>query len=158
MEPSLVLYEQDFHQIAGLCERLLQEAQARAVLLIDKSGQYITSHGDVQHLDTTSLASLTAGTMAATHGLAQLVGEETFPSVFHEGKHFSLYLATIAQRAILLVIFDRRSNLGLVRLRTRRVGEELAQVFDRVRQKAQIEPQAPLGVISDEDIDNLFNE
>jgi len=46
----------------------------------------------------------------------------------------------VAQRGILVVLFDHRSSLGLVRLRVKRAAEDIAQVFaemaDRTRREA----------------------
>ena len=86
VDQQMVLYEEEFRQIAAVCERLTREANAKAVLLVDKNGQFITSSGEVDNLDTTSLASLTAGNYAATSGLAKLIGEKEFPDVFHPGR------------------------------------------------------------------------
>ena len=155
----MVMYEEEFKQIATICERLAREANARAVLLVDKNGQFITSHGEVANLDTTSLASLTAGNIAATNGLAQLIGEKEFPNVYHEGQKDNLHLSIVAQRAILVVMFDQRSSLGLVRLRVKRANEELATIFTAMVKKAASGSQTtPFGEITDDDIDNLFGE
>ena len=159
MEQQMVMYEEEFKQISDLCERLTREANAKAVLLVDKNGQYITSHGELTNLDTTSLASLTAGNIAATSGLAKLIGEKEFPNVFHEGENDNLHLSIVAQRAILVVMFDQRSSLGLVRLRVKKTGEELARIFATMLQKAESQAQgAPFGEITEDDIDNLFSE
>jgi predicted regulator of Ras-like GTPase activity (Roadblock/LC7/MglB family) len=156
---QMVMYEEEFKQIAAICERLTRDAHAKAVLLIDKNGQHITSHGEIGDLDTTSLASLTAGNIAATNGLALLIGEKEFPHVFHEGEKDSLHLSIVAQRAILVVMFDRRSSLGLVRLRVKKSGEELAMVFRSMHEKsAQADTTTPFSEITDDDIDNLFGE
>ncbi|MEZ4272866.1 MAG: roadblock/LC7 domain-containing protein [Myxococcota bacterium] len=157
-EQSMVMYEEEFKLIASLCERLTREANAKAVLLVDKNGQFITSHGEVASLDTTSLASLTAGNIAATSGLAKLIGEKEFPNVFHEGENDNLHLSIVAQRAILVVMFDQRSSLGLVRLRVKKTGEELAKIFNAMIEKAKSGSQEPFGEITDDDIDNLFSE
>lgn len=158
VDQSMVMYEEEFKQISSLCERLTREANAKAVLLVDKNGQFITSHGEVANLDTTSLASLTAGSVAATGGLAKIIGEKEFPNVFHEGERDNLHLSIVAQRAILVVMFDQRSSLGLVRLRVKKTGEELARIFNAMIAKAASEAQEPFGEITDEDIDNLFSE
>lgn len=156
---QMVMYEAEFKQISSLCERLNREANAKAVLLVDKNGQYITSHGEIQDLDTTSLASLTAGNIAATSGLAKIIGEKEFPNVFHEGEKDNLHLSIVAQRAILVVMFDQRSSLGLVRLRVKKVGEELNSVFNSMVEKAENQAEStPFGEITDDDIDNLFGE
>jgi predicted regulator of Ras-like GTPase activity (Roadblock/LC7/MglB family) len=159
VDQQMVMYEEEFKQIAAICERLTRESNARAVLLVDKNGQYITSHGEIDNLDTTSLASLTAGNIAATSGLAKLIGEKEFPNVFHEGEKDNLHLSIVAQRAILVVMFDQRSSLGLVRLRVKKASEELARIFNAMIQKAQSQAQGtPFAEITDDDIDNLFSE
>lgn len=154
---QLVLYEEELHKIAVLCEKLQASTDARAVILVDKNGQFIASHGDVTGFDTTSMASLTAGNMAATQGLAKLIGENEFPSVFHEGKNESLHLSVVASQAILVVMFDQRTTLGLVRLRAKKIGEALGEVFTAMKTKAAtIQKTVPFAEITDDDIDNLF--
>ncbi|MBI5511213.1 MAG: roadblock/LC7 domain-containing protein [Deltaproteobacteria bacterium] len=159
VDQQMVMYEEEFKQISTICERLTREANAKAVLLVDKNGQYITSHGEIDNLDTTSLASLTAGNIAATSGLAKLIGEKEFPNVFHEGEKDNLHLSIVAQRAILVVMFDQRSSLGLVRLRVKKASDELAHIFTAMIAKAQSHAQGtPFAEITDDDIDNLFSE
>jgi predicted regulator of Ras-like GTPase activity (Roadblock/LC7/MglB family) len=159
VDQQMVLYEEEFKQISAVCERLTRESNAKAVLLVDKNGQYITSHGEIDNLDTTSLASLTAGNIAATSGLAKLIGEKEFPNVFHEGEKDNLHLSIVAQRAILVVMFDQRSSLGLVRLRVKKASDELTHIFNAMIAKAQSQAQGtPFAEITDDDIDNLFSE
>lgn len=153
----ITMYEEEHGEIIELCERLNGEAKARAVLVVERSGQFIAGHGDVDRLDTTSLASLAAGSVAATHGLAELIGETAFPSSFHEGEREHLHLSMIADRAILVVLFDERTNLGVVRLRLRKSLEQLKELFERMELKAGNQKSGvALGEISDGDIDRLF--
>ncbi len=157
MNSGLVMYEEEARQIAGICERLTREASAKVVFLVDKNGQLIASSGHAQDLDTTSLASLTAGNVAAMGGLAKLIGEKEFPTQFHEGERDSLHMSIVAGRVVLVVIFDARSSLGLVRLRVKRAGEELARVFEALSRRQQSAgPQSPFAEITDDDIDHLF--
>ncbi len=159
VDQQMVMYEEEFKQISAICERLTREANAKAVLLVDKNGQYITSHGEIDNLDTTSLASLTAGNIAATSGLAKLIGEKEFPNIFHEGERDNLHLSIVAQRAILVVMFDQRSSLGLVRLRVKKANDELTKIFTVMIEKAQsLATNTPFAEITDDDIDNLFSE
>ena len=60
---------------------------------------------------------------------------------------------------ILVVIFDGRSSLGLVRLRVKRASTELGAIFETLMRKLE-DPAAgsPFTEITDEDIDNLFND
>jgi predicted regulator of Ras-like GTPase activity (Roadblock/LC7/MglB family) len=133
------------------------------VFLVDKNGQQIASHGDTADLDTTSLASLTAGNVAATDGLAKLIGEKEFSILFHEGEKDNIHISVVAQRVILVVIFDERSSLGLVRLRVKKASVELTDIFTKMMSKLETEKAAsgrfdsPFAEITDEDIDSLFS-
>ena len=163
--PDLVLYDEEFQKIKEALLRLRQDANANVVFLVDKNGQQIAAVGDVASLDTTSLASLTAGNVAATDGLARLIGEKEFSILFHEGEKDNIHISIVALRVILVVIFDERSSLGLVRLRVRRATAELDRIFEEItakvereKQNQQVEFESPFSEITDDDIDRLFSE
>ena len=163
--PDLVLYDEEFQKIKEALLRLRQDANANVVFLVDKNGQQIAAVGDVASLDTTSLASLTAGNVAATDGLARLIGEKEFSILFHEGEKDNIHNSIVALRVILVVIFDERSSLGLVRLRVRRATAELDRIFEEItakvereKQNQQVEFESPFSEITDDDIDRLFSE
>jgi len=154
---STVLMKEDVEQLTSLCGQLHRDSNSKSVILIDKSGQYIASSGQVASLDLTSLASLTAGNMAATSGLAALIGEADFPNVFHEGERESMHLSLVSNRAILVVVFDRRTSLGLVRLRVKKMTDAMGKVFDVVSKRAVAKgDQNPLAGMTDDDLDKLF--
>ncbi|KAB2955920.1 MAG: roadblock/LC7 domain-containing protein [Thermoanaerobaculia bacterium] len=161
---ELVLYEEEFQRLDQALKKLRQEANARAIFLIDRTGQQIAAAGEVEQFDTTSLASLTAGNVAATDGLAKLIGEREFSVLFHEGQRDHIHISIVAKRAILLVIFDERSSLGLVRLRVKRSNQEMEQIFEDMKQKVEKATgpaqaaASPFAEITDEDIDALFSE
>jgi hypothetical protein len=96
--PDLVLYDEEFHKIKDSLQRLASDANANVVFLVDKNGQQIAAVGDLTTLDTTSLASLTAGNVAATDGLARLIGEKEFSILFHEGERDNIHISIVAQR------------------------------------------------------------
>lgn len=156
---QLVMYEEELSQINDICEKLHKESNARAVLVIDKNGQAIASAGDVQELDVTSLSSLTAGNVAATGGIAQLLAEKEFAGQFHEGEKTNVHISIVGQRVILVVLFDERSSLGLVRLRVRKAAGDLTKVLDIIHEKSKSGSQPSVfSEITDDDIDNLFND
>jgi len=159
---DLVMYEEEFSRIDEELQRLYLQTNAKVVFLVDKNGQLIASAGETHDIDTTSLASLTAGNIAATGGIARLLGEKEFTILFHEGEKDNIHISLIGQRIILVVIFDSRSSLGLVRLRVKKVSEALVKIFTDITAKSEREKGAgkiedsPFAEISDEDIDNLF--
>lgn len=161
-QSSFVMYDEEFQRISAVIEKLLRESNAKVIFLVDKNGQLIAGCGETENLDTTSLASLTAGNIAATGGLAKLIGEKEFSILFHEGEKDNIHISIVAQRVILVVIFDHRSSLGLVRLRVKKASDELAAVFEDLAEKAtEVEKtgnvDSPFAEITDDDIDNLFS-
>ena len=160
MGQQLVMYEEEFNQINAVCDRLTKDANAKVVFIVDKNGQLIAAAGQTENIDTTSLASLTAGNIAATGGLAKLIGENEFPTQFHEGAKESLHMTIVGNRVILVVIFDTRTSLGLVRLRVKKASDELGKIFEALLKKVESPGGmgSPFAEITDEDIDNLFSE
>src|SRR5262245_58754449 len=159
---QMMMFEEEQKLIQEACDQLAKASNALAVLVIDKNGQEIARSGQTDHLDVTSLSSLFAGNVAATGGIAKLLAEKEFSGQFHEGEKTNVHISLVAQRAILVVLFDQHSSLGLVRLRVKKASEELTRIFEKVLSKmssghggaaAQV-----FGEITDDDIDNLFNE
>ena len=159
INPQMVLYEAEFNRIQDASGELVKNANAKVVFVVDKNGQLIAASGEVDDLDTTSLASLTAGNIAATGGMAKLLREHEFATQYHEGKNAHIYIQLVDNRVILVVIFDNRTSLGLVRLRVKKACEHLHSIFQQLMNKA-MEPgrESPFGEITDDDIDNLFKD
>lgn len=158
---GLVLYKEDSELIDAELVKLNQLSNAKVSFLVDKDGQLIASVGETSGLDTTSLASLTAGNIAATGGMAELLGEKEFSILFHEGERDNIHISLVGQRAILVVIFDRRSSLGLVRLRVKKSVAVLTDIFAKLSEKAtkmymNREENSPFLEITEGDIENLF--
>jgi len=158
-DTPIIMREQQYERIVSVLYRLRSDSSSRVVFLVDKNGQQIAVHGDVNNLDTTSLASLAAGNVAATGGMALLIGEKEFPTLSHEGERESIHICIIG-RALLVVVFDERSSLGLVKLRVKQASRDLASVFDEITRESElkkVQDEALFAGITDEDIDSLFN-
>ncbi|MBW2264086.1 MAG: roadblock/LC7 domain-containing protein [Deltaproteobacteria bacterium] len=159
MDAPSLMFEEEFEEIQRVCDKLYSDANGKVVFIVDKNGQPIAAAGELEDLDLTSLATLTAGNIAATGGMASLLEESEFSTQFHEGENTNIHIQIIGQRVILVVIFDQRSSLGLVRLRVRKTSVELTGIFDRLVSKAESPGvKSPLDEITDEDIENLFND
>ena len=158
-ETPFIIHEQQFHRIKNVLARLCVECAARVVFLVDRDGQTIAFHGDIGDMDTTSFSSLAAGNVAATTSMARLIGEDVFPAVVHEGERESIFISVIG-RSLLVVVFDERSTLGLVKLRTKRASHEVAKILEDVARDSinhQLNQNSFFSEITDEDIDSLFS-
>lgn len=154
-DAPILLREQQYHQIKAVLARLRLDSAAKVVFLVDKDGQEIAVQGEVGSLDTTSLASLAAGNVAATGGMAQLIGEKEFPTLSHEGERESIHISVIG-RLLLVVVFDERSSLGLVKLRAKQVSHQISTMITEIT-RVDGDLESPFAGITDEDIDSLFN-
>lgn len=158
LTPQLVMYEDEVRQIQNVADRLQQDSRSRAILVVDKNGQLIAASGSAADLDTTSLSSLVAGNVAATGGIAKLIEEEEFTGQFHEGKGISVHMTIVNRKVILVVLFDKNTTHGLVRLRVKKATGELERVLIEVDKKAASPQNDVFSEITDADIDNLFND
>src|SRR4026207_2341651 len=129
--------EDDFAAITQSLQRFLHDCNARCALLVDRSGQLVATVGEQPKFDPTAFATLTAADFSANDQLAKLIGESDFNSLFHQGEKESMYLADVARRVILVVLFDSRTTLGLVRLKMKNTVAELTELFQKMFSRAQ---------------------
>lgn len=155
---------QDLEQLDRLLLNFVDSTHARVALLVDRSGQLLTFAGDGLTFDGTSFASLAAADFAASDQLAQLLGENEFKSLYHQGEKDSMYLADVGGRAILAALFTGGTTLGLVRLTTRNLLPEIETLFHTVSGRGPAGPDQPQyfdsGWLSEAEgeIDKLFAE
>jgi predicted regulator of Ras-like GTPase activity (Roadblock/LC7/MglB family) len=150
--------QDDFDAITQTLQRFLYDSNARCALLVDRTGQLVATVGEQPTFDPTAFATLTAADFSANDQLARLIGESDFSTLFHQGERESMYLADVARRVILVVLFDNRTTLGLVRLKMKLAVDELTKLFEAVFEREK-EAQASRPNIlagADDEIDRLF--
>lgn len=121
--------ERDFLRIDKLLQAFLFDSNSRCVLLVDRTGQLITTAGEKPEFDSVAFSSLAAADFSANDQLASMIGENEFSSLFHQGEKESMYLADVAKRVILVVLFDNRTTLGMIRIKTKVLVRELSEIF-----------------------------
>ena len=146
-EDALILYEAEILEIESLLSKMLKGAEAKCALLVDKDGHLISRQGFTHSLDTTALAALMAGSFASTREIARLVGEEEFSVLFHQGKKDHIHMSLVGERSIMVVVFDDRTTIGMVRLYARETAQKLAGVFERINADTTTDRE---GGVSDE--------
>jgi predicted regulator of Ras-like GTPase activity (Roadblock/LC7/MglB family) len=133
------VFEEDYWAINTILQELLKNSNSSSVLLLDKTGQLISSLGDPPQFDMHSFASLCAADFEANAQLAILIGEKDFSTLYHQGSNESMYLARVEQNIILVILFDKRTTLGLVRLRAKKAVDNLETVIKRLYGKLEYE-------------------
>lgn len=110
------LNKEQSKEIEALLLDLLVRAEAEAVFLCDRGGNIITQNTTEQYQHEENIAALAAGSFYATRELARLIGEPVFRYIFHRGDKTSIYMQNTIKDMLLLVVFGRQSNPGLVKL------------------------------------------
>ncbi len=151
--------EEDSTRIHAVLSDFLRESNARTGMIVDRTGQMVAVVGEEPSFDPTAFASLTAADFSANDQLARMIGEPEFGSLFHQGEKESMYLADIARRVILVVLFDNRTTLGLVKLRVRQTVLDLRAVFEEMFTRgASGQPKVETGFLgeAEDELDKLF--
>lgn len=104
---------------------LLVQAEASDVMLTDIGGNVLAQAPERDNRALMTIAALAAGAFAATRELAALSGETSFRSVSHEGEFSSLLVQGLEGEHLLVILFNRTTTLGLVKLYARRAAQEL---------------------------------
>ncbi|HER43870.1 MAG: roadblock/LC7 domain-containing protein [Candidatus Krumholzibacteriota bacterium] len=158
------VFEEDYWAINTTLQELLKNSNARSILLLDKTGQMISNVGDEPHFDLHSFASLCAADFEANAQLANLIGEQDFSTLYHQGSNESMYLARVAGNIILVILFDKKTTLGLVRLRAKKAVDNLDTVLRRLFDKLEYENEElsefdeEFAAEADLEIDSLFSD
>lgn len=158
-ESTAQLGPEDLDDLRRLLDVFVAESGARCALLLDRAGRHLTAVGDTGDLDETSFASLAAADFDAGDHLASLLGESEFRSLYHQGVDGSMYLSEIAGDALLAAVFDGRTTLGMVRLKTREVVPELAALLARVatEERPRVKLDSSFADDAVSEIDRLFS-
>src|SRR5829696_7781986 len=98
------LIEEDVNELCRALQELLLKTDASVALVIDKGGFLITECGEKHEIDTTTLAALSAASFAATQGIATLVNESNFSSVYQQGETFSLLVLNVDEYCLLTIV------------------------------------------------------
>ena len=155
---SWAFTQDDQTAIHQVLERFLKDSHSKCAMVVDRSGQLVTTVGEPPRFDAAAFASLTAADFSANDQLARLIGETDFNTLFHQGERESMLLADVGRRVILVVLFDNKTTLGLVKLKLKPTVEQLARHFATIGMRSsRPEPERPplLGNV-DEEIDKLF--
>jgi len=155
----LSLRPEEDKELRELLTNLCNESKAKIVLLIDKSGQLISrSESPAFSSDDITFASLTAGNVAASEALSKLLGDKSLSHMFTETEEEGIYMILIAEKYILVVIFDKRaSNLGIVRVKIKKYYNKLEEILKNLQEEKVEKAELMSDIdIEDMDLDTLF--
>lgn len=156
----LVYYKEEFDQIEQLLEEFLKLSDAMAVFLIDTGGHLISQKGKADFLNPETLSALVAGSFAATKEMAKLLGEPEFSVMFHQGKKDHIHISVVGDRAMVAIVFDDKTTVGMITLYSKELTEKLGKLFDIASRRSNTEKELDSGFTETvrDKLDEMFDE
>ena len=134
---DIILSEEHITRIDACLNKVLNKSAAVSAFLIDRSGQLIANCGSPSTLDVSAFSALTAANFGATSEIAKLLGEQEFNLLFHKGQNENVYFSVVGENMIMVIVFDDRTTVGLVRLSINMIMDELLQILGPIYQSEE---------------------
>jgi predicted regulator of Ras-like GTPase activity (Roadblock/LC7/MglB family) len=151
------LLEEDIQCLDDALRELLEKSDATTALIIDKGGFLISGQGDTRQFDLTTIAALASGAFMANQTIANLVHETSFNSVYQQGEKFSMFVLSIDDYCMLVVIFKATVSVGVVKYFGVPVAERIAAQM-KVSQARDPGAGLDLSVLNLADTADLFKK
>jgi predicted regulator of Ras-like GTPase activity (Roadblock/LC7/MglB family) len=121
---NLIISDHELDTITDALKKLMSDTSATSVMLLDKSGQVISSLGMSTKRNATSLGALLAGAFSSSRHIAELLGEKDFRTIFQQGVHENIYTTMVDEQWLLVIVFDKLTHIGLVKVLSKKTSEE----------------------------------
>ncbi len=130
---NLIISDTELVFISNALVKLMNDTSASSVMLLDKSGQVISTQGSTTRRNATSLGALLAGAFSSSRHVAELLGEKDFRTIFQQGVHENIYTTMVEDQWLLVIVFDKLTHIGLVKVLSKKTSDELTRTLERVR-------------------------
>ncbi len=131
----LIITEQNIAAIRSIMSQLGQDLGTQSIMLTDRAGMILVETGDKGNLPLMVVLPLLSTGFSTTGEVARQLREEDATSVYiHEGVNIDLYCFDVAQRFLLVLIFNKRvasSKIGAVWVNAKRAIRELREALAR---------------------------
>lgn len=159
---NLIISDRELSVITSALTKLMNDTSATSVMLLDKSGQVIVTQGASSRQNATSLGALLAGAFSSSRHVAELLGEKDFRTIFQQGINENIFTTMVEEQWLLVIIFDKLTHIGLVKVLSKKTSDELGRILERVRSDTTRQKSSVLNInfrSSVEDtIDLLFRD
>jgi predicted regulator of Ras-like GTPase activity (Roadblock/LC7/MglB family) len=130
---NLIISDHELASISTALNKLMNDTSATSVMLLDKSGQVIANQGTSTRSNATSLGALLAGAFSSSRHVAELLGEKDFRTIFQQGVRENIFTTMVEEQWLLVIVFDKLTHIGLVKVLSKKTSDELGRVLERVR-------------------------
>ncbi len=154
----LVFYEEDVNEINKVVSEFIDSSQAECVLIIDIDGHLVTKQGFTKNLNADSIAALAAGSFASTKELAKQLGEPEFSVMFHQGANENMHISTVKGRALIVIIFDDRTTVGMIRALADDLQKKLGVILEKASNNKDLGVSEEFKKDAADKFDDFFKE
>ena len=89
--------------------------------------------------------------------MARLLGENEFSILFHQGQRDSIQLQMVGDRTLMAVLFDGRTNLGMVRFYAQEAGNRILSILNEIlSENREVDLGSDFGSDAADALDRLF--
>src|SRR5262245_8881735 len=151
------IIEEDVQRLDDALRELLEKSDATTALIIDKGGFLIAGQGDTRQFDLTTIAALASGAYMANQTIANLVHETNFNSVYQQGEKLSMFVVSVDENCLLVVIFKATVSVGVVKYFS---GPAVEHIASQMRQAQERDPGGglDLSVLNIADTSSVFKK
>ncbi len=129
----MVITPEGITKITALLNELYSEANARSILLVEKSGQHLAMVGE-ESPHVMALSALVVGAFSSTREIARLLGEPEFKTMFQQGNRLNIFISLLDSQDLITVIFDERTTLGMIKLKTQQMTKRISEEIKNMAQ------------------------
>jgi predicted regulator of Ras-like GTPase activity (Roadblock/LC7/MglB family) len=130
---NLVISDRELGTISAVLKKLMNDTNATSTMLLDKSGQVVIVEGTGIRRNATTLGALLAGVFSSSREVAKLLNEKDFRNIFQQGVQENIYTSMVEEQWLLVIIFDKLTHIGLVKVLSKKASDELGRILERVR-------------------------
>jgi predicted regulator of Ras-like GTPase activity (Roadblock/LC7/MglB family) len=130
---NLIISDRELATISSVLLKLMNDTNATSAMLLDKSGQVIAVQGTGTRRNATTLGALLAGVFSSSREVAKLLDEKDFRNIFQQGVQENIYTTMVEEQWLLVIIFDKLTHIGLVKVLSKKSSDELGRTLERVR-------------------------
>jgi predicted regulator of Ras-like GTPase activity (Roadblock/LC7/MglB family) len=130
---NLVISDRELATISAVLAKLMNDTNATSTMLLDRSGQVIAVQGTGMRRNATTLGALLAGVFSSSREVARLLDEKDFRNIFQQGVQENIYTSMVEEQWLLVIIFDKLTHIGLVKVLSKKASDELGRILECVR-------------------------
>jgi len=123
---------EDYRAISKVITNLANNFKAPIIALTNSNGYLITQRTKTSEINVSELSRIIAGSYAAKKEISNILGEKNnFKFFYHEGVNKHIYVTNIIDKFFLIIIFDSKTDVGMIRYYTKQAILEFTNILTK---------------------------